>query len=350
MTTAVCRLLVVILAMLLPAAVWAARSPAKEAERRFRAGWSRFQLSVAIPHSALVKPVDVLTMRQEAIREMQTAVALRPRDPQFLESLGYLHAEDLNPLLAAKWYLRAAEADPRQPRVFYLLAQSYAALIEPKTPGAPAACARAAETYDRALRLDSHNGLLLLESAEIYHRAGLDAEAARRLERGLDHIYYRLYTLPAPADLALEGGNPAAAWFGLQEHFWSKALSAAHALAQWSVSLGRDAEKEGRRSLAETHYQHAVTIGLNLTRAEPKTVATVLVGLRCQELGLGPLAAMDKASRRSADNERLERVRAGIQAALSELASPTAATSVQALLGSQAGAAERILAVMEGKP
>jgi tetratricopeptide (TPR) repeat protein len=340
---AVTRALCALLALaVLTSLAGAASDQHAAALARFRAAWGRFQLSVALPRSALVKPSDAITMRQEAIREMIGAVKLAPRDPQFLESLGYFYAEAEQYQDADTWYGRAAKVDPRQPRVRYLMARSYAARAAAK------ARSRALEAYDRALALDPHNGLPAFEAAQLCRQAGLDAEARKRLDDGLARTRYRLYVLPAPDDLLVEEGNPASAWMELQERFWAAPLSAAHEMARWSVAQGREAEKKGGGDLAAQAYRNAVAIGRNLTLAEPRTVGSVLVGLKCQEEGLEPLVSRDKSSY----GEQLERVRAAIEAALAELtvANQTSAPSVEALLRDQARAADRILSVMERKP
>jgi len=333
-------------------ASWAA-PPDAAALAHFRTAWGRFQLSVCLPYLAVSKPSDIVAMREDAIREMRSAALLAPREPRYLESLGYLYAEDRRPDKAATWYRRAAAAAPREPRIPYLLARLYAAGARPEARDAAAARARAAQAYDRALALDPRNGVLLLEAAALYHRAGLDTEARSRLERALYHTPYRLYTLPAPHDLLVEEGNPPAAWFALQERFWAEPLSAAYALAQWCVSLGRDADARDRLNVAQSHYTHAVTIGRHLTAAQPQTLASALVGLKCQEMALEPLVAF--AARRgeiSGYQAQLERVRAASQAALGELAAADSrsAPSVEQLLEDQARAVERILAAREAAP
>jgi len=344
--------------LLLPAG---AASPARDSRREtalrhFRAAWGRFHLSVALPRAALIKPSDQITMRQQAIREMLRAVALAPREEEFLESLGYLYAQNQQPRQAETWYQRAVKAAPRQPRLRYLLARLYAARVVPGESGAAQASRQADKAYSAALNLDRANGLLLLEAAYTLHRAGLDTLARQRLQRALYRSRYRLYTLPAPTDLTIEEGNPAAAWFALQQRFWSTALARAHEVARWCLTLGSQAEKQGNLGAAQAHYQHAVSIGQSVARIEPRTVAAALVGLTCQEAGLEALVRLEKKRHHptaaSAASARLKQVRRAKQAALDELvgAANPSATSVKALLERQAHTVRRILALAEHSP
>jgi tetratricopeptide (TPR) repeat protein len=152
------------------------------------------QLEVSFPdswrtHQLRAESFALRRDRDNAIKEYETALQLRPNDAELHEALGEFYLDDRSDPDAQRELEKAVALDPSRTKTLYLLGRLY--ILDGESE-------KAVSFLDRALQLQPNlneaSGLL----GTAYIRMGKFAEAVPRLEKAapLDHygnVHYELY-------------------------------------------------------------------------------------------------------------------------------------------------------------
>lgn len=301
-------------------AAWPAPSP----NEMFRQAWRQWiaatQLKSQQPPPS---PAQFRQARQEAIDQMNQALADRTKNAIFLESLGYFHLRDYRCKESQKQFRKAIDRNSREPRLHYQIAQVLALEIPPdrEKPKAKKQINKVIAAYRQAARLDPGNGLAQVQAASILFDLDLEKKALGFLDLAVAQPQFRLFLLPVPKDLDPDPEQAKTVWLTAQSPLWQDIYARCQNAARNCLRLGEQAENP---ELALAHYRRAMAIGERVAAMKPEMVDTCLVGLAIQEMAgellETKLTELGRTEEATQVKQHLERIKAAQEIAEKQVA------------------------------